>query len=753
MKNKIKPKSKIKQVLLILSIIITIVFLSFFIFFISIYNKYDLDVNQLTSVNNGIKVYSSTGEDTTLYNTNRSIIEIETLPDYVVQAFIDVEDKRFYEHNGYDIKRIIKAGFVNFTTKSKSQGASTISQQLIKNALLSNKKTYSRKIKEVILAIKLEKKFSKQEILEMYLNTIYFGSNAYGIENASKVYFNKSAKDLTLNEACCLAGLIKSPGYYSPKNNYEQAEQRKNLVASLMLENKHITSEDYKEVISSDIKINNSDLDHSYEEEAIFEACRLLNISERELINKKYQIVTFKDDNLQKEVIRINNNVLSNSESQFNSSLDGVSIIVNKDNQVLSYYANSNYNLHNMKRQPASILKPLAVYLPAISHNILSPADAILDEKINYKGFEPQNADMKFYGYVSAKYALANSLNIPSVKILDCLGVKKSKEMLTNLGINIDNSDLNLTLALGALKNGVNLFDIVTAYSTLANMGKQQQISFVNKILDQDGNIIYSHENYSQNVVDEQSCFLVTDMLKETAISGTAKRMQSLNLPIASKTGTANNGQNNTDLYNVTYSSEHTMLTWIANIKDNKLPDQMLSSSQPTEINKQICAYLYPNGVKDFTKPDSVEKMAYDLIEYETNHRIVAPTQNIDRYIAYDYFKTNNAPMIIETNTNVELNINITEKGASISFNPIKTSTYYLYKKTKNDCEIIATIKDMNTQFEYLDSNIFNYDEIEYFIKNQNDEIISEINKIRPKDYLINMLNNTISSGKYKWYI
>jgi len=750
MKNKPKKHKNFKKILLIISIITILALLSGFIVFISIYNKYDLDIDALTSVNNGVKVYSANGQDTTLYNTNRSIIEIETLPDYVVQAFIDVEDKRFYQHNGFDLKRILKAGLVNIATKSKSQGASTISQQLIKNALLTNEKTFARKIKEVILAIKLEKKFSKQEILEMYLNTIYFGSNAYGIENASKIYFNKSAKDLTLNEACCLAGLIKSPAYYSPKINNTNSEKRKNLVASLMLQNNHISNEEYNKVLNSEITItNNTETDHSYEEEAIFEACKLLNLTERELINKKYQIVTFKDDKLQQETIKINNKVINYSSEQYNANLDSVSIVVNNKNQVLSYYVNSNYNLHNMKRQPASILKPLAVYLPSLTHNILTPSDLILDEKINYNGFEPNNADKMFHGYVSARYALANSLNVPSVKLLDCLGLNKSKEILTNLGINIEKEDLNLTLALGAMKYGTSLFDIVSAYSTIANNGNYRQLCFVNKILDKDGNVIYSYDDFSQQVVDEESCFLLTEMLKETAITGTAKKMQNLNLPIASKTGTANNGNNNTDLYNVTYSTKHTMLTWIANIKDNKLPTEMLSSSQPTEINKELCAYLYPNGVKDFTKPEGVEKLPYDLIEYEQNHRIVAPTQSLDRYIAYDYFKTNNPPVVIEINNETKLSVELTEKGADISFAPKKNLIYNLFKNN----QIIATIKDSSTPFNLIDNDIFNHTEIEYYLKNEKDEIISEQIKIRPKDYLINMLNNTISSGKYKWYI
>ena len=396
-----KKTSKFKKVLLVLSIMTSVLFVSIIGIVSIIYNRYELDVDKLTSLNNGIKVYSATGNDTTLYNTNRSIVDIDELPKYVKDAFISIEDKNFYSHNGYDLKRIIKSSLVNLSTGSKSQGASTISQQLIKNALLSNEKTYSRKIKEIVLSIKMEKKFDKDEILEMYLNTIYFGSNAYGIENASKIYFNKSAKDLTINEACCLAGLIKSPAHYSPKTHYSNAVKRKNLVAKRMYETKQISLSQLNKIENSSILVaTQPEIDNSYEKEAIFEACRLLNIKERELINKKFEIITFKDDALQNKVKQINNEIIDNEETDTNTSLDSLSVVAKNNGQVLAYYANSNYNLHDLQRQPASTLKPFAVYLPCFKHNILSPASQILDEPINYNGFAPNNADKKFHGYV-----------------------------------------------------------------------------------------------------------------------------------------------------------------------------------------------------------------------------------------------------------------------------------------------------------------------------------------------------------------
>lgn len=752
--KKMTKKKKLKRFLLCLSFVISFVFISIFLTITIVYSKYDLDKEKLTSINNGIRVYSSSGSETTLYNTNRSIVEIETLPNYVKNAFIDIEDKRFYSHNGYDLKRIIKSAFINITSRSKSQGASTISQQLIKNALLSNEKTYSRKIKEIVLATKMEKEFNKDEILEMYLNTIYFGSNAYGIENASKVYFNKSAKDLTLNEACCLAGLIKAPSQYSPKTNYENSILRKNLVAKNMLNSGNITKQDYNEVMNSNIILAEiKENDNSYEKEAILEACRLLNITERELINKNYQILTFKDDELQENVVKNNNDILKQSKNNENSSLDSLTVVANNNGQVLAYYSNSNYNLHNLTRQPASTLKPLAVYLPCFQHNILSPASQILDEEINYNGFSPKNADNIYHGYVSCRKALTQSLNIPAVKALDYLGVKKAKETLTNLGINISNSDLNLSLALGAVKNGVNLMDLLAGYMVLANGGYYSSLCFVNKILDENGKEIYTNENYKTKVANADDCFLTTDILKDCAKKGTAKRLEDLNLPIASKTGTASNESGNTDIYNIAYTTEHTMLTWLADIDKIYLPSNLLSSSQPTEINKLICKELYANQIpNDFNVPENIVRTAYDLTELEENHILVKPNHNIERFISFDYFKLDNLPNENLT-SNLDFDVEISKYGANLSFTTKKYNTYKIVKKTAQETEILAILDETNGSFELLDSNIFSHHKIEYYLTDLNGEMISEIITIRPKEYLITLLNNEILSNKKKWLV
>lgn len=751
----VKNKSKLKKFLLVLAIFVSIVFLAIFSTVTYFYHKYDLDIEKLTSVNNGIKVYSADGTDTTLYNSNRSITEIETLPNYVLDAFVSVEDKRFYEHNGYDLKRIVKACMVNFTTKSKSQGASTISQQLVKNALLTNEKTYSRKIKEIVLSVKMEKNFSKDEILEMYLNTIYFGSNAYGIGNASQIYFNKNPKDLTLNEACCLAGLIKSPAIYSPKTNYENSVARRNLVAKTMLDAGKINQEGYQEVLNSPINVVESSFDHSYEKQAIIEACVLLGISERELINSNYTIITNKNNELQNNIAKINAEVIENSETQHGCNLDSLSIVLNNDGCVVAYYENSPYDLTGLKRQPASLLKPIGVYMSCLSHNILTPSSKILDEPINFSGYAPQNADKKYHGLVSVREAIAESYNIPAVKALDYVGLKKSKETLNSFGINVANSDLNLSLALGSMKNGVDMFSLANAYSILANGGINKGWTFIERIENEYGKPIYLREKFQEQVASAEDCFLLTDMLKETASTGTARRLSDLNLPVASKTGTASNKNGNTDLYNVSYTTENTVLTWVANISGTYLPKETYSSVEPTQINKQILQSLYENHVpNDFIVPNGVIKCEYDLIKLEEENILEKPNHSIERYIASDYFKLTNMPKdAIDDEKTTELLVKLSKTGAYLSFDSDRLKQYKIIKEINNSKEIIAEVNEYSGTYSMLDNNVFQHDKISYYIINEQDEIISEIVEIRPPDYLINLLNQEILGSKKKWSV
>ncbi|MFQ6724498.1 MAG: transglycosylase domain-containing protein, partial [Clostridia bacterium] len=282
-------KSKVKKISLAMLLAMALIVFSIFLLITFIYITTPLNKTKLTSTNLGIEIYNNTNDSTPIYySSDKKIISNDSLKPHTLNAFIAIEDKRFYDHNGYDLKRIAKATLVNLKSKSKTQGASTITQQLVKNILLNSEKTYSRKIKEIMLAVKTEKNFNKDEILNMYLNSIYFGSNAYGIENASNLYFNKSASELTINESACLAGIIKSPVYYSPINYPENCFKRKNIVLKQMYDNGFISIDEYNANKNKSLQIsfNKNNYDNSYNQQVILEACDLLNITEKELLRQ-----------------------------------------------------------------------------------------------------------------------------------------------------------------------------------------------------------------------------------------------------------------------------------------------------------------------------------------------------------------------------------------------------------------------------------------------------------------------------------
>ena len=351
-------KHKLKKILWATFIMVAVFIFSGFLFVTFKYFTTPLDKNKLISTNLGVEIYNTTTNSTPIYySSDKKVISSTYLQPHTLNAFISIEDKRFYEHNGFDLKRILKAILVNIKNKSKSQGASTITQQLVKNIFLNSEKTYSRKFDEILLSIKTEKNFTKDEILNMYLNSIYFGSNAYGIESASNLYFNKSANELDINQSAILAGIIKSPVYYSPINHPDKCFTRKNIVLKQMYDNGYISQQQYNENIIKPVEVNftKNNYDNSYNQQVILEACDLLNISEKELLRQELKIYTYLDSDIQ---TNIEQNILNSTFSG-----DKLSMVTDNNGRVLAYFGDSYYNLSQMKRNPASTLKPLIIYL------------------------------------------------------------------------------------------------------------------------------------------------------------------------------------------------------------------------------------------------------------------------------------------------------------------------------------------------------------------------------------------------------
>ncbi|MBE5746081.1 MAG: hypothetical protein E7359_02205 [Clostridiales bacterium] len=367
----------------------------------------NFDKDLLISASSKIELYNNNNE-LIKNTTHNKVVEIEKIPDFVKNAFISIEDKKFYSHCGINYKRIIKSMINNLKSGYIKEGGSTISQQLIKNTHLSGEKTFDRKIKELILTKKLEKNFTKDDILECYLNVIYFGNSFYGIENASLGYFNKTTSELSLNEACVLAGLIKAPKKYSPILNYENSFKRKNLVLKEMLKDGYITQQNYDDNINKDITLylSTSSIKNIYEQAVLDEAEKLLHLTEQDLKLLNAKIYTYLDENVQNNIIDIVNNDNFYHKNSFGNTADSAVVVIdNETGGINAFYGKCDYNLIDIKRQPGSTIKPILVFSPALEKGIICPESQILDEKINIDGYSPNNVGNIYHGYVSATEA------------------------------------------------------------------------------------------------------------------------------------------------------------------------------------------------------------------------------------------------------------------------------------------------------------------------------------------------------------
>lgn len=718
-------------------------------------DKVKFDINKIKHSNTYISLYDNNNcliKDNT---ANSNFIKIDTLNDYTIDAFISIEDKNFYNHNGLNYKRMIKAMLKNISSFKIKEGASTISQQLIKNTHLTNKKTYTRKLNEIILTKKLEKTLTKNQILEYYLNIIYFGDNCYGIENASRHYFSKSAKELSLNESCVLAGMIKSPNSYSPTKNIEKTTQRRNVVLKEMLNDNKISFDDYNKaklenVITNLTSINNNSL-NSYRNACIDEVCDILNMPAKQVSIGEYKIYTYYDSKKQESLI-------NSMQLSSNNNSAGISISA-KDGKIEAYYGNSNIKLFSAKRQPGSAIKPILVYAPAINENIISPLTQINDEEIDINGYSPTNINKKYHGYTSIRDCISKSLNIPAVKVLSYTGINKAKNYATKCGIEFDNKDTNLSIALGGMTYGTTLKELTGAYSIFTNSGNYIKPKFVNYITDKSGKIIYRNQENKINVIREDSAYLITDMLKTCAKNGTGRKLGDLQYDVATKTGTVGK-LHNTDAWNISYTTNDIVGIWIGNADNSKI--NTVGGGIPTDIVKSYYNLIYDNKKpENFTMPNSVYIENIDSISLKEEHIVYKANNYIpEKYVITEIFSKFNPPKeksnkFISCNPPI-LNGRIENNKALLEFEANDYLIYELYKIENNKEVLISVVSNKKGKCQqFFDIN----DRTKYFIitklKNyaDNTEIISDKSNEIELIPINNSKSKFESKEDTKWYI
>ncbi len=595
---------KIFKLLLFSLLLISLVLSTFFLYMVISTKNIKFNPSNLTKNLSSVTFYDENGEQIIL-TSGKSEITTD-IPSHVKNAFISVEDKRFYSHNGLDVKRILGAMLVNVKKGSFSQGASTISQQLIKNTHLSSEKTFKRKFAEIKLTRELEKNYSKDEILSLYLNNIYFGENCYGIKNASEKYFDKSPSELTVSEGALLAGIIKAPSKYNPIANFELAIKRRDLVLKLMREN-FIDESTYKKALNEKITIKN--VEKSGENEYFNQVEKeLREIMKTPYFTKNIRVYTYLNQNIQDNISKISCDYKS----------DKAFLIINNNTMgVQAYYSTCGEIL----RSPGSTIKPLLVYAPCYEEKIINLQTKILDEPTDFNGYTPKNYGDKYYGYISAKECLSKSLNVPSVKLLNSLTVEKAKKYANKM--NITTKDENLSLALGSLTKGISLRNLTSCYAMLANNGNFSQARFIKEIKNEKGQTIYRHKTQKNKVFSEETAYLINYNLMDCVINGTSKKLKGLPYEVCAKTGTNGNINGNFDAYNISYTTEHSVGVWIGNKNNELMDNKVTGSTYPTLISKQIYEHLYKNkSPRSFNVPENIIKVNIDKASYEKSYEI-----------------------------------------------------------------------------------------------------------------------------------
>lgn len=573
-------------------------------------------------------VYDINGKEVDLISKRRGKpVHIDQIPENLKNAVIAIEDKRFYSHHGFDIRRLGKAVLVNLSKGRAAQGGSTITQQLAKNAFLSNEKTMLRKVKEALITIEIEKRYEKDEILEKYLNEIYFGSGSYGIKEAARSIFDKDVSRINLAEISILAGIPNRPAKYDPRTHLENARERGQLVLKLMLRQKYITELEYeraknhKFIYEKDIKNKGKSKYISVildkKSSKYFKSPEFTDIIEDklvELFDEKIvyegglKVYTGLDINMQKVALETFN---SYQPLKKDSKLQGALITIDTENgYVKSIVGGKNFKSGNFnraimaKRQPGSAFKPF-VYYTALESGI--PMNAIRnDYPEQYGDWKPRNYNNKSYGDITILEALEKSVNTVAVKLLKEVGVSSVINNFKKTGVSID-IPRNLTIALGTMS--MTPMELATAYAPFSNGGYSVSPVFITKILDKNGNLLYKESHEKKQALDSESISMTTHMLKDVVAYGSGRKarvrtVRGSSIEQGGKTGTTNDSKS---AWFAGVTPEYATAVYIGYDDNKSMPSSYTGGSMAAPLwgkyyQAMINKGIYSPGEFDFIK-------------------------------------------------------------------------------------------------------------------------------------------------------
>ena len=540
-------------------------------------------------------IYDSAGNEIAIIHAteNRVPVKIEQIPVDLLNAFVAIEDNRFYEHKGVDFRGLVRAAYTNLVRGEIAEGGSTITQQLAKNAYLTQERTIKRKIQEVFLALQLEKQYTKQEILELYLNQIYFGQGAYGVQAASKTYFGKNVEDLTLAECAMLAGIPKSPNYYSPFNNINASIERRDTVLDQMVTFGYINYSQCYDAKKSEVVLAPPNVPEKHKDAMYF-----IEYVTQLLVDRYGADAVYKEGlrvytTIDLDVQKMAEDALLMYLPEYYTDANG---IVQPQGAIVAVEPKTGYiramvggrgtdqfNRATMaERQPGSAFKPF-VFVAGLESGY-TPDTIIEDSPITIGDWSPQNYSRRFSGNVTLRTVAIFSMNVPTVKIAQALGIDKAIYYAQEMGISTfvlegDPSDTNLAASLGGLTRGVTPLEIASAYGTFANSGVHIPHIAITKVLDRNGNEIYNATPEGRQVISPESAADLTSMLEDVITKGTGKGA-AIGRPAAGKTGTTSDYH---DAWFVGYTPDLAASVWIG-CDDNSELDGITGGDLPATI-------------------------------------------------------------------------------------------------------------------------------------------------------------------------
>jgi len=529
----------------------------------------------------------------------REVLKIEQIPDTLKKAFIASEDRRFNQHNGFDPQGIARAVINNLRSQNIGEGGSTITQQVARILFLKQEKTFWRKLKEVRLSQKIERELTKDQILERYLNLVYLGSGAYGVGDAAWVYFSKSVDQLTLSEMATLAGLAPAPNVYGPDKNPKIATERRNLVLQRMLEDGIITPEQKQAAIQEALIVNSSlpkRLQVNFPYFTSYIQKELPKYVGADVLASGGLVVETTLNPISQQAAEAAVAKILKNEGQWQNFKQAAMVAIDpRSGEIQSMVGGKDFSKNQFnrvtqaQRQPGSTFKGF-VYATAIATG-KSPYDSYLDEPLSIDGYEPKNSHNKFSGWLNIRDALTKSINTIAVKVLIEIGSEPTIKLAHDMGIKSELKP-NYSLALGS--NEVNLLELTNAYGTFTNQGNYIEAHGIRRILNREGDVIWSAKYESKQVLDPDSSAIMTWMLRNVVTDGTGAAAQLNDRQVAGKTGTTDESR---DLWFIGYIPQLVAGVWLGN-----------DDNTPTYGNSGSAAYAWHEFMEKAVEGMPVEK-------------------------------------------------------------------------------------------------------------------------------------------------